>query len=98
MRPLLFFKLTRFDRRFATALHAVGLRPLTDAHGLFQLRPDEVEADPVVGSEPGREAARDELLVDGPSPLLAVVVWTRAPGQEAETGGHGLGLRAGRGG
>ena len=60
MRPLLFFEKARLDRGFVPGLDAVRIRALADADRLFQLGADEVQADGVVGGEPGREAVRDQ--------------------------------------
>src|SRR4029453_11252927 len=91
--PLLFSELTGLDNGLAPVLDPVGISGFANAHGVFQLCADKVEADAVVGGDPRRKAVRDELLVDRPAPLLAVVVRTGAAGEEAEPVAHTLELR-----
>src|SRR4051812_35971302 len=60
---------------------------------LAQLVADEVEPHAVVGREPFREAAVDELAVARAAALLAVVVRARTAGNEPEPVLHALELR-----
>src|SRR4029453_1930884 len=75
------------------AADARRLPPFADAPGLLQVGADEVQPDSVVGSDSRWEAVRDQLLVNGPPPLLAVVMRTRAAGQETEPVAHPFELR-----
>src|SRR5256885_392957 len=72
----------------ARRLGIIGAGARTNADGLGEFRTDEVHADAVVGGNAGRKAIGDEPRVDRPPQLLAVVVWTGAAGNEAESVAH----------
>src|SRR5690242_4831832 len=86
-------ELPRLNRVLALGRDAVGAGAGPRGGDLGELRPVEAEGDAVVGGEPGRVALADEALVHRPPLGLAVVVRTRAPGQEAEAVAHPLELR-----
>src|SRR4051794_16498841 len=89
-------QLARSEPLLARSRHAVGRRTGPACDDLAQLVADEVEPHAVVGREPFREAAVDELAVARAAALLAVVVRARAAGNEPEPVLHALELRAER--
>src|SRR4051794_34478729 len=83
----------RVERLLPAARDAVGRRAGAARDDLRELRADVVQAHAVVGGDPLREAALDQLAVARPAELLAVVVRARAPRQPTEAV-HPLELRA----
>src|SRR5260370_34513487 len=72
-------------RLAATQLHPVGASSCNFGDGLLQDSALEVEAREFVPCVAGWKAGGDQLLVDGPPALFAVVVRACAAGQEPET-------------
>src|SRR5207247_7829686 len=73
------------NRDLGAGLDAERARVRPRRHRLRELGPDEVEPDPVLRGEPGRQLARlDEAAIRRPALRLAVVVRAVAAREEAE--------------